>query len=137
MYQWSDDYLIGEATIDTQHKMFMQYINDLEKAGDAITSYSDISAMIIFLQDYSEKHFTYEEQYMENNNYPYLDQHRAIHHDLTKQIDGFYLRLRSHEPLPELAKDVSKAMGEWLTNHIMTVDKAISIYLKTGQLLEI
>jgi hemerythrin len=137
MHEWTKELTVGEDTIDTQHKMFLQYINDLEKAGDTVNTYNDVSAMIIFMQDYSEKHFAYEEDYMRKINYPYLEKHQQIHHELTQQIDQFYKRLKAREAFNTLSKDVIRTMGDWFLLHISTIDQAYRIYQQSGQLIEI
>ncbi|MBI1986387.1 MAG: hemerythrin family protein, partial [Rhodospirillales bacterium] len=78
---WSDDYKVGIAAIDNDHKTLFGLVNRLHdriKAGDGEDAVGDALDGLV---DYIETHFAREERYMEECGYPGLVAHIRKHRD--------------------------------------------------------
>ena len=70
-YEWNENISVGNEKIDAQHKKLLTHIN---KIMDAVVYGVDSKEVkektVEFLGEYVQKHFSYEEEYMKENNYP-------------------------------------------------------------------
>lgn len=80
------------------------------------------------LLDYTRKHFSEEEAMLAKAGYPALDQHRAVHRDLTKKVEEYVTRHTQGDPTvgPQLARFLS----DWLNSHIQSTDQNYGKWLK-------
>jgi hemerythrin len=130
LIEWDESFSVGNDEIDSQHKHWIQLINNLDMAligqGDpeVLKRVKDesLEAMI----DYARFHFHSEEQFMEKINYPKLKPHQASHSrmacdllDIQKDIE------RGYKPLNTQLMSI---MMDWLKNHILTDDKQYGIF---------
>ncbi len=84
--EWNDTFNIGIDVIDQQHRQILDYINILEQirvTGDK----SKIKEVLDDLIDYTQSHFTFEENLLEQVNYQFLPSHRGIHELFVKKIN--------------------------------------------------
>lgn len=117
MFVWDESLSVHDPMIDAQHQMFIEKINELLKAEDAAIGEEKIAEMIQFLHDYARRHFYDEESLMKLYEFPDLEEHALIHMKFVVQI----------ETLPR--EQLSQFMGNWLVNHIQTMDKAIGEFI--------
>ena len=97
MYEMKPEYYIGIDMIDEEHKQLFKYADEAyELLHDEFTpdKYDKIDAILKNLHDYTVKHFTDEEQYMESINYKKLFtqkiQHQEFIHKLEEFMDSMY-----------------------------------------------
>ena len=103
MYEMKPEYYIGIDMIDEEHKQLFKYADEAyELLHDEFTpdKYDRIDIILENLRNYTVKHFSDEEQYMEHHNDEVEDQ--------DEQIMG-----------------ILKYLTEWLVNHILYVDGQI------------
>lgn len=84
MYEMKPEYYIGIEMIDEEHKQLFKYADEAyELLNDEFTpdKYDKIEAILIKLRDYTEKHFTDEENYMESINYKKLFTQKIQHQE--------------------------------------------------------
>jgi hemerythrin-like metal-binding protein len=117
---WHDQYLIGEWTIDEQHKMLFKLINDFHSHWIAAHDPKEISALLNKLISYCEHHFVTEEGIMEKEGYPKRDRHHADHEDLAKTIFDLNEEFAARRELA--SNDVQKFCKHWLVDHIVNAD---------------
>ncbi len=117
---WDSNFETGIPEVDTQHKHLVDIINSL---ADSIghTSMETLKDIVGKLKDYALYHFQTEEKIMEDASYRGLQGHRAEHANFVDQVLLFDLDVILASE--GLAWDMHQFLREWLTNHILVVDK--------------
>jgi len=119
---WKDEYSVGDAELDAQHKVLIGLINMLDDE-------SAVGAVLVALQRYVDEHFRGEEQRMETAGYPDLAAHIEQHKAFEEWLDSASRMQRDGEVALLLRDSVRGYLKTWLVNHIMVSDKAYSPYL--------
>ncbi len=127
------DFTIGIAEIDEQHRELLDRIDLLRDAIRRGKSRETIRTTLEFLQEYVADHFIAEERYMQRYTYPGLYAHRLEHQKFTKDLAAFRDTFVSLEAKGELTTfvglDIVRRLNDWFTNHIFEVDKKMGAYL--------
>ena len=117
--EWSETYNIGIDVIDNQHRQILDYINaqeSIRKTGDR----SKIKEVLEDLIDYTQSHFTFEENLHEQVHYQYLPSHRGIHELFVKKLNDYRQRFERGE---SIENDLYRLLSKWLINHIQHDDQ--------------
>jgi hemerythrin len=117
---WNDQYLIGQPTIDEQHKMLFRLINDFHTHWSEKRDPKDIAQVLNRLIQYGELHFREEESIMAREGYPLLEAHSKIHERLIDEI--FKLNEELVDKSQLLERDMAKFLKQWLVDHIVHND---------------
>lgn len=138
--KWVKSMSVGEETIDGQHKNLLNQIDIIRQ----VISTSEINMGLLresihFLYLYIKNHLSYEEKYMQENNYPDFQKHKKIHENFIKFYDDFEKELRdksrskdfSSIDLKEFMIKIEKYLADWWINHIITIDQKYAKYIKT------
>lgn len=120
LLSWNDQYLIGQATIDDEHKMLFRLINDFHTHWSENRDRRDIARVLNQLIQYGELHFQDEERIMAQEGYPELESHRRIHEKLIDEIFKLNEELADQSRL--LERDMTKFLKQWLVDHIVHND---------------
>jgi len=112
----------GVDSIDSQHKILIQRINELHSACLAGTAKDELVEMLGFLGEYAQSHFKHEEGIMDQHQCPVRGKNKAAHVQF----------LRDYESLVEIVKrdgasttaviQLKEMLGNWLKNHICSID---------------
>ena len=124
---WRPAYSVGDASIDNQHKQIIQIINDLHEAMGGEDEATALRPLLERLLAYTDMHFEFEEQVMEECGYPDLDYHRHLHDELRHRTQD----LRQYLGLVT-GPDLFHFLREWWSDHIQEVDRRYSAYLKAS-----
>ena len=90
------------------------------------TSYDRIDKILEDRRDYTVKHFTDEEQYMESINYKKLFTQKVQHQEFINKLDEFMEHHNDEvEDQDEQIMGILTYLTEWLVNHILNVDGQI------------
>lgn len=117
--EWSESYNIGIDVIDNQHRQILDYINALEEIRG--TSQRDrIREVLNDLIDYTQSHFSFEENLLEQVSYQYLPSHRCIHELFVKRLNDYRLKFEKGE---SIENDLYRLLSKWLINHIQHDDQ--------------
>ena len=117
---WNSTYSVGVKSIDSQHTVLFDTLNDLHGAmmtGQASTLTGPILKKLI---TYTREHCTAEEAMLTKTNYPGLAEHKIKHRDLIKQVEDYSARFDRGEITLNL--HLLNFLRDWLTNHIQKVD---------------
>lgn len=127
---WTDELLIGISKIDGQHRWLVDKINALH---DELTRPASdrkvVGEILEALVDYTMNHFILEEEMFERYTYPQTDAHKAEHNALTAKIIALLDKFLAGAA--EIGDDTMALLKDWLTHHIMVVDKAYAPFLKS------
>lgn len=126
-YIFTDDCIIGNDTIDNEHRNLFAAINTANQA--AIDGKADTAELargfLESLAEYANTHFMHEEAYMESINDPELTvqkmEHRAFIRLIKDEMEDGITDENAKEKLDELLN----FSAEWLYHHILGSDTLI------------
>ncbi|MFA6257726.1 MAG: bacteriohemerythrin [Candidatus Paceibacterota bacterium] len=122
-FEWTTSMSVGESHIDEQHKKLLSQINKIIDAISLGVKSKETSEAIGFFDDYIKEHFSYEEYYMQEHSYPFIEEHVSKHDNFIKNYVAFLGRLNSGENANDLIMEIKKYLGEWWINHIGKEDQ--------------
>ncbi len=128
LLSWSDQYLIGNDTIDAEHKELFRLINDFHSHWVEARARRDIARVLNQLIDYAQRHFQHEERIMVDAGYAKLEQHRQVHEALIETI--FQLQTAYENNSLRLEMETMKFVKSWLVGHILEHDYLFRDFLK-------
>jgi hemerythrin len=126
-FELTDDLYTNLHQIDNQHRELFERLNDLIFA--VSDSDSEVTSFIDFLEDYVVLHFSLEEDYMDNSDYPDSDAHKKQHALFKNRMIQFKESLKSGTSKESLIKSLEMEIGHWFVNHISNVDKKLTVFL--------
>lgn len=126
---WNCSLNIGIDSIDNQHKELFNYLDQLLTSIEEGKSNEEVVKILDFLEEYVVKHFNEEEEIQNKTNYPLLDIQRTQHEDFKRDIKEFRRVFETHGASTVLALNIQKNLVNWLTNHIMNLDKDLGDFL--------
>jgi hemerythrin len=127
LVKWSEKYSVSVASIDEQHNVLFNAINDLHEAMMKGQARKVIGELLQRLLEYTRKHFSFEEQMLAKTSYPKLATHQQVHRDLTKQVEDFIVRHEKGELT--LSNHLANFLSDWLAKHILETDKTYSSWV--------
>ena len=128
-YQLTKDLETGNALIDREHRELIDAINALLDSCSKGQGRNELEKTAQFLQNYTSKHFSDEEQLQRQNNYPDYVQHKRYHEAFKKTVADIVSRLSVNGPTVALVGEINSALAGWLINHIKKEDKKLAAYL--------
>lgn len=128
---WSEAYAVGNAMLDSDHRILMDLINQLHDATETGQSRAVVSTVVSVLVEYTEHHFRREEAVLAAANYPHLDAHRQSHHALEEKVRAIRDRWNAGER-SALDDEVMSFLKRWLTEHILGADKSYRPWIEDG-----
>ena len=118
--EWSEKFNIGIDVIDNQHRQILDYINALEKIRATGAAREQIKDVFDDLIDYTQSHFSFEENLLAQVNYQFLPSHRSIHELFVKRLNDYRQRFDNGESVED---DLHRLLSKWLINHIQHDDQ--------------
>ena len=129
LVSWSDDFLVGEETIDSQHKELVRLTNEFYSGA----LMGGVMAKVFFMQTikgamhYVKTHFATEEELMQKLGYPFFHEHKKQHENFISEVTQQIL-IFEEEDNPDPVGFVHYLMS-WVLNHIAESDKKYSSYI--------
>lgn len=130
-WKWNSNLEIGIEEIDNQHKELFDRVNRLVNSVNMGDSHTEILNTIDFLIQYVEEHFSSEEKYQAQNEYPSYESHKALHTDFVNSINEMKASLDRNGVTSELSLELCSTVNTWLIEHIGIADKAFAVYMNT------
>jgi len=120
---WRDEFSVGVAELDEQHRQLIQMINLLAVCGDTRSPagaerYTEI---LCGMFDYCQRHFTAEEKYLHGIDYPGIVAHNREHNAFVEKMTEF--SLKSAAGIRDVGA-VHNYLRHWLLEHILKSDMA-------------
>ena len=129
MFEMKPEYYIGIDMIDQEHKQLFDYASEAyELLQEEFTpdKYDKIDAILEKLRDYTVKHFSDEEAYMESIQYKKIFTQKIQHQEFINKLDEFIdQHEKDEENQDEQIMDILNYLTDWLINHILHVDGQI------------
>ena len=124
---WKDDFSVGVASIDDQHKKLIDMINRAEKSAMDSNDADELSDLIMDMNAYARSHFAHENQLMETHGYPDAAGHMAMHDAFAKRAMPFQDSGLDNDALDPVA--IFKYLAQWLNKHILETDMELGRFL--------
>lgn len=126
---WNEQLEIGIAQIDEQHRWLVDITNTLHgllSAGNAHAE--ELGHILEQLMDYTMNHFIVEEELFHRLGYPESNAHKAQHNVFCERVMDLLTR---HDMGELVGLDALNLLKNWLTNHIIKIDKKYVEYFRT------
>lgn len=117
---WKNEYSVGVADIDADHKKLISMINQLHLAMQSDRGQHTIKTIIDDMLAYAKIHFTKEEGYMRKAGYLGLLKHFGEHELFLEKAQD--LKQRSAQGEFVLSLEVVQFLSDWLSSHILESD---------------
>lgn len=131
LFQWTSKLETGIPSIDKQHRMLVDSINELHDAMRAGTGREKIQEIVNFLALYAVEHFKTEEAIMKKYNFPQFTAHKKIHDDFVKKAGDLQAQIAQGK---NATVEVSSFLADWLRKHISGDDKLYSEFFKNNNI---
>ncbi|MEH6471692.1 MAG: bacteriohemerythrin [Halopseudomonas sp.] len=130
-FQWKPAFCVGDDQVDGQHKKIFELLAGLHQAIHGDDADSAVKHTLKELLEYTKVHFSDEEELMRSIDYPEYDAHKALHDALMDKVWALYMRC--NEGSSDLAFELLVFLNDWLVNHILEKDKAITAYVRQNK----
>lgn len=123
---WSNEYNIGIAEIDHQHKNFINIINRIIECKYE----KDIERLKIILSELTRiinYHTRYEERLLEKEGYPDLDHHKREHAEETQAFSKMIDRVVNNKA--NAREKLISLLKSWFEHHLLVDDMAYQQFL--------
>ena len=128
---WREEYSMGQAALDSEHRNLLLDMNSLARAVN-VGAWDMTPPLLAQIQFAAAHHFMIEEELMLENDYPFLDLHARQHQrffeyfgELRREIE------RGEENRIYLSFRVKRLLTDWLANHILNADRHYGHYLRS------
>jgi len=122
LIHWTPEFTVGVNSLDTDHKVLISLINQLDDAIRGGEPKATVSRVLDALLDYTDYHFAREETLMRASAYPELDAHLRTHGTLRAQVHDIRDRYRRNAESIH-GREVLAFLKNWLTAHIVGRDR--------------
>jgi hemerythrin len=121
LFAWKPEYSVNEASLDSHHQKLFSILNSVYENVMNSTKVDYVLPKIEELSEYTNYHFSAEEQYMREKGVIEIDDHIAKHREFTQTIET--LRASYHNNDLEVSRDLIIVLGEWLLSHVLKEDR--------------
>ena len=128
LFAWKQEYCVGRAEIDTQHKRLFQLADQLHAAMSAGKGNDVLAKTLGELIDYTKLHFAAEERLMVQSHYPEYLAHKAKHDNLAGQVVEFQKSFVAGKA--SMSIQLLQFLKDWLAHHIGETDRKVAQHLK-------
>lgn len=130
LFEWSDEYRIGDESIDNAHKELFSIVNRiLRNCMDQNYEENETTCTeaIRFLKDYAVKHFAEEEAFQRSVGYAGYKTHKKVHDDMRDVvIPALEKEVAVKGYSTEALEHFTGTVAGWLAAHILIEDQAIT-----------
>lgn len=124
LFQWdANKYSVRVKDMDDEHIVLIDYMNKLYDRYKAGAQKDELAKLLKEFYDYTVKHFSDEEKFMESIKHQDIPTHKLIHQKLLERFQSYS---DDFEKAGRLTEDFFQFLKIWLTAHIQGVDKKYS-----------
>lgn len=131
LVEWDEKYALGIDIVDGHHRKLLELLNASYLMVLQDKGQEEVGRLLDELIDYTQYHFTAEEELMRNIAYPDTDRHLREHFSFINQVHTFAKEAR--EGKQYLTVEVFDFIRNWLLEHILTVDTAMGQFMRAGK----
>lgn len=124
---WREEFSVGIARIDQQHRKLVGFLNDLYEAMQAGKGRGALGQVLGELLLYTKTHFAAEEQLMKAHGFPGYEDHRARHERMAQKVKDLSEQFRAGTLASPI--QMTNFLKDWLAKHILETDKQYGPFL--------
>lgn len=128
-FGWTDSYLVGFPAMDDTHREFVDHLDALFQATDA-TIAQRLQEMI----EHSEQHFSQENQWMEQTEFPARECHINEHAAVLASMREVLAYLLSKDGDPNEARRLAIELSRWFPSHTDYLDASLAQWVSKKKL---
>lgn len=126
---WSQNLETGIDTVDKQHRVLLDILNNVH-AAMVNGNEQVINSAFQCLMEYTEFHFAHEEELFTRFKYPFAAAHRREHAKLKSDAES---RIREYHTGSLSMMDILAFLIDWLQDHISASDKKFGDFVRMKQ----
>lgn len=130
--EWSANFSVGNEKLDEQHRLIINYINQLIELHDTSTHSEHFHDILVKLIHYSQAHLYFEEQVLHLYDYPNFETHKTSHDQYSEAVAIFSLDTLLRDDT--LIKKTLLYLKIWWQNHILIEDMEYKNFLANKSL---
>jgi hemerythrin-like metal-binding protein len=115
--------------MDEEHKRLFALINQLHEAMGAGKGKEVVGGILDELGKYAQTHFSHEEKLMTASKYPDYAKQKSAHDAFIVKVQQMQQQHKSGQLM--MSMQVMSFLKDWLTNHIMGMDRNYGPYLNS------
>ena len=123
--QWRDEYSVGIAEIDDQHKGVIDLFAVIDAAIDNREGWSDVFFKLEKLREHARFHFALEESLMRMHGYPKQAEHVDHHKHFMDKLDQLQMTTLSRQ----VTMNTISYLNHWYADHMQTQDRDFVRYI--------
>lgn len=119
---WQNEWATNIKTIDDQHKHFIGIVNRAYLFYEDKKNKKILGEILSDLLEYAKIHFSTEEGYFDDTDYPQASMHKNKHEKLIEKAISFSQRFKAEQDFSILVEDFLFFLKEWLDDHLIKID---------------
>ena len=119
--KWDNKYCVGISRFDNEHKEFIDIINKAIVMNEHNNNPEELKEVIHEITMYAVSHFSEEETFMIEFNYPGYESHKEEHSVFAKKMVEYFNKILDGDYL--ITNEMLVYLKNWLVNHIRESDK--------------
>jgi hemerythrin len=126
---WNDKLVNNVAVIDDQHMKLVEMINAFYSALHEKKPQTALEQLLGGMVDYTQFHFSTEEDFMKKHEYPFAYKHISEHRDFVNKVADWQGKIAARQLV--ISFEVTTFLKTWLIDHISQSDKNLCKFLNT------
>ncbi len=126
---WDEKYDVGIERFNEEHKKLLEILKDIYTAMENKKDKVALAQILNKLLAYSKQHLAEEEACLKENKYPDFLDHKKQHDVFIEKMTQFCEDFKSDKF--SLHFEIAIFLKNWITNHIMVVDKEYTEFLNS------
>jgi len=122
---WDNSFSVGVDDIDKQHQKLIELINDLHDAMMCGKNDAVLESVLASVADYTDYHFSFEENLMDETGYPDSAEHKAAHQEIKTKLQGLQADFPHHKAGANMR--VMEFLQNWLIGHVITAEQDVAM----------
>ena len=128
-FAWTDAYLVGFPTMDDTHREFVDHLDALFQATDA-----NMAQRLQEMIDHSEHHFSQENRWMEQTEFPARECHINEHAAVIASMREVLAYLTEQNGDPNEARRLAIELSRWFPSHTDYLDASLAQWVSKKKL---
>ena len=119
--KWNNKYRVGIARFDNEHKEFIDIINKAIVMKEHNNNPEELKELIHEITMFAVNHFSEEESFMVEFDYPEYISHKEQHSDFANKMVAYFNKILDGDY--QITNEILVYLKHWLLNHIRESDK--------------
>lgn len=120
LFEWNAQFETGIASIDSQHKKLVEYVNRLHNGMMEGQATAALGIILDGLVAYTASHFKHEERIFDQIEWENTEDHIDHHKKLVSQVVEFQTKFKAGDA--SISMELMDFLKDWLMNHILKED---------------